>query len=70
MGILKGFIGKLVHDHWKPYLSFEDCMHVLCNAHHLRELIAVTQNEKVLWAELMKTFLLSSKRRKDEAISR
>jgi len=70
MGILEEFIGKLVHDHWKPYFSFEDCIHILCNAHHLRELVAVIQDEKVLWAELMKTFLLKAKHLKDEAISK
>ncbi len=61
MGILGGFTGKLVHDHWRPYFSFEECMHILCNAHHLRELIGVVQNEKVSWAEEMKTFLLWGK---------
>jgi len=37
MGILPFFKGVLCHDHWKPYYHY-DCIHALCNAHHLREL--------------------------------
>jgi len=35
--ILPEFIGRLIHDHWKSYFNF-DCLHGLCNAHHLRVL--------------------------------
>jgi len=35
--LLQGIINKIVHDHWKPYFTLEDVIHVLCNAHHLRE---------------------------------
>ena len=37
MGVLASFKGQLVHDHWKSYFVYL-CTHVLCNAHHLREL--------------------------------
>ena len=37
MGILPFYKGVLCHDHWKPYYRY-DCIHALCNAHHLREL--------------------------------
>ena len=37
MGVLPFFTGILCHDHWKPYFQYT-CKHVLCNAHHLREL--------------------------------
>jgi len=37
-GILTHYKGVLCHDHWKPYYCYTDCLHALCNAHHLREL--------------------------------
>lgn len=44
MGVLPHFTGIAVHDGWKPYKTYTDAVHALCNAHHLRELAAVTQN--------------------------
>lgn len=45
IGILPRFQGVLVHDHWKPYYKYQ-CMHSLCNAHHLRELTYAYEQEK------------------------
>lgn len=39
IGLLASFRGILVHDHWSVYA----CQHAFCNAHHLRELIAVAE---------------------------
>jgi transposase len=34
-GVIPSFQGVLCHDHRKPYYLY-DCLHSLCNAHHLR----------------------------------
>jgi len=57
LNVLGGFIGRLIHDHWKPYFNY-DCLHGLCNAHHLRELLFLFEEEKQAWAgEMMKVLL-------------
>ena len=56
MGVLANFQGQLVHDHWKPYFVYL-CTHVLCNAHHLRELERAHELEGQRWAKKMKAFL-------------
>ena len=55
--LLKGIVGKMVHDHWKPYFTIEDVLHVLCNAHHLRELKALIEVDEEKWAQDMYTLL-------------
>jgi len=57
MGILPGFGGILVHDHWKPYYHYR-CTHALCNAHHLRELEYAGDLEVQQWAHAMHKLLL------------
>jgi transposase len=42
IGLLTGFRGTLVHDHWSAYAAY-GCQHAFCNAHHLRELIAIAE---------------------------
>jgi len=51
-GLLARFCGVLVHDHWRAYVRF-DCLHAFCNAHHLRELIAIAETipSQKPWAE-------------------
>jgi len=56
MNVIPRFEGVLVHDHWKPYYRY-DCLHALCNAHHLRELVRACEQDNQLWAEKMKYFL-------------
>jgi len=67
MNILPKFIGKLVHDHWKSYLKFKRIAHYFCNAHHLRELIALQENEKTHWSKKMIRLLLRTKALKEKA---
>jgi transposase len=57
LGILATFKGILCHDHWKPYFVF-DCLHALCNAHHLRELERAWEQDNQVWAKNMKILLL------------
>lgn len=56
MEVLANFSGQLVHDHWKPYFLYL-CTHVLCNAHHLRELQRAIEQDSQKWAKKMKKLL-------------
>lgn len=59
--ILPQFQGIAVHDHWMPYFSYKQAIHVLCNTHHLRELTFVYEQEKEEWAKQMKDLLILGK---------
>jgi transposase len=56
----------MVHDHWKPYYGYENKVHALCNAHHIRELTAAKE-EGMGWAEPMIEFLYGLNRKVEEA---
>ena len=56
-GILNFLDGVLVHDGWTPYRHYTNVDHQLCNAHHLRELQAVTETGGQPWADDMATLL-------------
>lgn len=66
MGVLPRFKGILCHDHWKPYFKY-DCTHVLCNAHHLRELTRAWEQEGQQWALEMKNLLETINRKVNDA---
>jgi transposase len=66
-GILDGYQGRLVHDHWKTYFSYDDCEHIACNAHHLRELIYIEKQYQQPWAGAIATLLVEIKNTVDEA---
>lgn len=55
--LLEGVLGIVVHDFWRPYFTLDDVEHALCNAHHLRELKALSTMEKEPWAQAMFRFL-------------
>ncbi len=69
MGILPHFCGRAIHDSWSAYYRYEQCDHGLCNAHHLRDLTAVAENDNQTWANRFKWFLLSAKQVVDQARS-
>jgi len=49
LGLLGRFHGVLVHDGWRSYRELQ-CVHALCNAHHLRELIFLAEELHQDWA--------------------
>lgn len=60
--ILPRFGGTAVHDSWNPYFQYGQCHHALCNAHLLRELTFVHEQEKQTWAKTMSDLLLEMHR--------
>jgi len=62
-GLLEWFTGTLVHDHWSAYARYL-CAHAFCNAHHLRELIALAETipSQQRWAEDMIALLCEANR--------
>jgi len=65
-GILGNYTGCAVHDHWKSYFKFS-CDHSLCNAHHLRELIYLAEQDRQDWAAAMIGLLLEAKEMSEAA---
>ncbi len=59
--VLPLFQGEAVHDHWSPYLKFDNCQHNFCNAHHLRELQFIAEQYQQTWATQMGQLLLDIK---------
>ena len=53
----EGLKGSVVHDGWKAYFTLDQVKHILCNAHHLRELIALVDFDDEPWAQEMLTLL-------------
>lgn len=56
IGIVPCYKGIVCHDHWKSYYKY-DCIHALCNAHHLRELERSWDQDKHQWAMKMSDLL-------------
>jgi len=61
LDILPNFTGWAGHDHWASYLTFAQCDHAFCNAHHLRELQFITDQYQQPWATAMAHLLLDIK---------
>jgi transposase len=61
IGLLPTYKGRVMHDAWASYFTFDNCQHALCNAHHLRELLFVTEQYQQAWAGKMFQVLLDMK---------
>jgi transposase len=60
MGVLPGYEGVGIHDAYTSYLSYPG-RHALCNAHLLRDLVAVEEETHAAWAASMRALLLEIK---------
>jgi len=60
IGILNDFKGTAVHDCFASYWNY-DCVHALCNAHLLRELVFIDQTTGQRWAKEMIELLVEIK---------
>ncbi len=66
IGVLPRFKGRAIHDSFNSYFRY-DGLHGLCNAHHLRELTYLHEQEAQGWAKQMKDCLKDIKERVDNA---
>lgn len=65
-GVLSEFNGTAVHDGWASYFHYA-CRHALCNAHHLRELTALHEQDKQEWAAALRSLLVEIKKAVERA---
>lgn len=56
--ILQRFTGRLMHDCYSSYFTLKTCLHALCNAHLLRELVFLHEVLHQAWAKKMHDLLL------------
>jgi len=64
-GLLPDFRGRLIHDEFSPYWTYGR-EHVLCNAHHARELVFAAEEEHQNWAARLKILLERANRKRHE----
>jgi transposase len=71
MGVLSGYPGTLVHDHLKALYAWK-CSHAECNAHLIRYLIGIIENEPeyAAYAKEMLSLILDAHRRRKKAKKR
>ena len=67
IGILPKREGPVVHDAYSSYYQYQGVEHVLCNAHHLRELAFVHEQYKQKWAGGLARLLVEIKKAVESA---
>ncbi|BDG35233.1 transposase [Parageobacillus caldoxylosilyticus] len=67
IGLLPRYEGTMIHDAWKPYFSYSQADHALCNAHLLRELKALYEIHGQAWAKRIIDLLLEMKTAVEQA---
>jgi transposase len=70
MEVLEGYGGVVIHDYLSAYYRIEGLSHALCNAHHLRDLDCVTEEQGQSWSAAMRAYLLEVKKRVERERSR
>ena len=53
----------IIHDHFKAYFTYNDCLHALCNQHHLRDLKFLYEEHQEPWADELSRFLIAANKR-------
>jgi transposase len=64
-GLLPEFRGRLIHDEFGPYWTYGR-QHILCNAHHARELVFAAEEEHQPWAGPLKALLERANRKRQD----
>ena len=69
IGILPQYRRTCVHDGWKSYRQYGQCLHSLCGAHLLRELTYLSEadEQEKRWADPLMKLMLEMKEVADEA---
>jgi transposase len=70
IGILPQFHGIMEHDGYRSYSQYTHCEHAQCNAHPLRELCFLEEQEQQQWAGDLKAHLLACHLTVEEARAR
>jgi transposase len=66
LGILKSYTGVCVHDRWASYDRYTQCIHALCNAHLLRDLKFLHEEQNRKWAGELLALLQGANKRKNQ----
>jgi transposase len=66
LGIVGACRQWVVHDHWKPYFAYVECLHALCNEHLLRELKFLWEEQHEAWAQQLSDLLRQFHQRRQQ----